>query len=81
MIREIGDGVFLARPMRVKRMVSLRVDESVIDKYDKLTAILRMLDPNINVTRTKIMEIVLERAIRPLLRDPRTLLIIVRNHD
>ncbi len=67
--------------MRPRRNISLRLDESVVAKYEKLTAILKMLDPDINVSRTKVMEIVLERALGPLLREPRRLLIVVRNYD
>jgi DNA-binding MurR/RpiR family transcriptional regulator len=60
-------------------VVTLRIKSSVLDKYEKLTALVKTIDPNIQVTRSRVMRLVLERAVEQLLRDPRVLLIMLRN--
>ena len=63
-------------------VVTLRIKSSVLDKYEKLTALVKTIDPNIQgVTRSRVMRLVLERAVDQLLRDPRVLLIMLRKSD
>jgi hypothetical protein len=61
-------------------VVTLRIKSSVLDKYEKLTALVKTIDPCLNgVTRSRVMRLVLERAVNQLLRDPRVLLVLLRN--
>ena len=60
-------------------VITLRIKSSVLDKYEKLTALVKTIDPNIRVTRSRVMRLVLERAVNQLLRDPRVLLVMLRN--
>jgi hypothetical protein len=60
-------------------VVSLRLKFSTLNKYDKLTALVNTLDPELKATRSRIMRVVLERAVKQLLREPRTLLVLLRN--
>jgi hypothetical protein len=60
-------------------VVSLRLKSSTLSKYDKLTALVNTLDPDLRVTRTAIMRLVLEKAIKQLLRDPRLAVMLLRN--
>jgi hypothetical protein len=60
-------------------IVTIRLKSSTLDKYDKLTALVNTLDPDLKATRTAIMRLVLERAVKQLLRDPRLVVILLRN--
>jgi DNA-binding MurR/RpiR family transcriptional regulator len=60
-------------------IVTIRLKSSTVNKYDKLTALVNTLDPDLKATRTAIMRLVLERAVNQLLRDPRVVLILLRN--
>jgi antitoxin component of RelBE/YafQ-DinJ toxin-antitoxin module len=51
---------FIILPSR-KRMISLRLDQDIINKYDRLVAKLRLR--NINITRTALLELILTRII------------------
>jgi len=60
-------------------VVSLRLKSSTLSKYDKLTALVNTLDPDLKATRSRIMRVVLEKAVKQLLREPRVLLVLLRN--
>jgi hypothetical protein len=83
MLRQINDHMFLVISddrTRSKKMVTLRVNEDVVNKYDKLSAILNT-QYNVEISRTKIMELVLERAIYILLNEPRTVLLMLEEEQ
>jgi hypothetical protein len=46
-----------------KRTVTLRLDEDVISKYDKLVLELIVRNPSLKITRTEIMRAILVKAI------------------
>ena len=60
-------------------IVTIRLKSSTVNKYDKLTALVNTLDPDLKATRTGIMRLVLEKAIKQLLRDPRLVVVMLRN--
>jgi len=60
-------------------VVSLRLKSSTLNKYDKLTALVNTLDQDLKATRSRIMRVVLERAVKQLLRDPRLAVMLLRN--
>jgi len=62
-------------------VVSLRLKSSTLNKYEKLTALVNTLDPDLRATRSRIMRVVLERAVEQLLREPRALLTMLRKSD
>jgi len=46
-----------------KRTVTLRLDEDVVSKYDKLARELMLRKPDVKITRTEIMRAILTKAI------------------
>jgi hypothetical protein len=58
-------------------VVSLRLKSSTLNKYEKLTALVNTLDQDLKATRSRIMRVVLERAVEQLLRDPQALLVLL----
>jgi len=77
-MRELGDGRFLVeRDYSV--VVTIRLKSSTLDKYEKLTALVNAIDPNLKATRTAIMRLVLEKAVKQLLRDPRLAVVLLRS--
>jgi hypothetical protein len=82
MLRQIEECKFLVINKRnlQKKMVTLRMNEEVVNKYDRLSAILN-IQYNIEISRTKIMELVLERAIHILLNEPRTVLLMLEEEQ
>ncbi len=61
-------------------VLTLRVSRDLICKYDKLVAKLKLIDSDLEITRSELMRIILEKAAKQFLRDPRLLYIIVKNH-
>jgi len=48
-------------PFSKKRVISLRLDSDVVNRYDRLVAKLRLR--NINITRTQLFELILTKLI------------------
>ena len=61
-------------------LLTLRVNYDLICKYDKLIAKLKLIDNDLNITRSELIRIILEKAIEKFTRDPRLLYIIIKNH-
>jgi hypothetical protein len=57
----LNETAFVITPYTRKKLISLRLDREVIEKYDKLVAKLRLR--NINTTRTTLLELILTKAI------------------
>jgi len=56
----INETTFIIPYVR-KRVISLRLDSDIVNRYDKLVAKLRLR--NINTTRTTLLELILSRII------------------
>jgi hypothetical protein len=56
--------VFIILSLRSKkRTVTLRIDEDVVNKYDKLALELTLRNPSLKISRTEIMRAILVKAI------------------
>jgi predicted transcriptional regulator len=62
-------------PLSRKRVVSLRLDSDVVNRYDRLVAKLRLR--NIKITRTALLELILTKAIER----PELIADLVFNHS
>jgi hypothetical protein len=60
-------------------IVTIRLKSSTLEKYEKLTALVNTIDPELKATRTAIMRLVLEKAVNQLLRDPRLAVVLLKN--
>jgi hypothetical protein len=77
-LKQLEDGSLLIEEDH-SVIVSIRLKSSTLLKYEKLVALVNTLDPELRATRTAIMRVVLERAVKQLLRDPRLVVILLRN--
>jgi hypothetical protein len=59
-------------------IVTIRLKSSTLEKYEKLTALVNTIDPDLKATRTAIMRLVLEKAVNQLLRDPRLAVVLLK---
>jgi hypothetical protein len=59
-------------------IVTIRLKSSTLEKYEKLTAIVNTIEPELRATRSAIMRLVLEKAVNQLLRDPRLAVVLLK---
>jgi hypothetical protein len=77
-LKQLEDGSLLIEEDR-NVIVTIRLKSSTLLKYEKLTALVNTIDPDLKATRTAIMRAVLEKAVKQLLRDPRLAVILLKN--
>jgi hypothetical protein len=64
MIEWLDKNTFIILSLRSrKRTVTIRLDEDVVSKYDKLALELTLRNPSLKISRTEIMRAILVKAI------------------
>jgi hypothetical protein len=71
----LNETAFILIPYTKRKLISLRLDREVVDKYDKLVA--KLQSRNIKITRTTLLELILTRIIER----PELIADLVFNHS